>query len=127
MDHSSKILKLNVLKNISVSSSKYIFSLLLKKVQNEDSIPVFIRKNTCTDLNSYVINLERSSDKDVFLQYASGLNLEKDDFSIDNTRLLSVIPAFDIINIRFQKFLLEVHSKSSNDGVRGELGTFPTQ
>ena len=27
--------------------------------------------------------------------------------------------------MRFQKFLLGVHAKSSNDGVRGELGTFP--
>jgi len=125
-DHTSKTLKLIVSKNTPVSSPKNVFSSLLSRFQIDDSIPFSIRKSTCTNqTHTYMINFERRSDKDKFLKCASVLNLEKDGFSIDNTRLPLDIPEFDILDIRFQKFLLGVHSKSSNDGVRGELGTFP--
>jgi len=125
-DHTSKTLKLIVSKNIPISSPKNTLSFLLKKLQIDDNIPLSIRKSTCTDAtHSYIINFERRPDKDMFLRHASGLDIEKDGFSTDNTRLPLDIPEFDILDTRFQKFLLGVHSKSSNDGVRGELGTFP--
>ena len=127
-DQTSKTIKIIVSKQIPESSPKTVFSSFLNKLHLEGDLPATVRKSVSSDLtHTYVIHFKKRSDKDRLLRLASGMKLENDNFAIENIRLPShiSIPEFDTIDMNFQKFLLGVHAKSSNDGIRGELGTFP--
>jgi len=98
--------------NICESSSK-VFSTLLKKLDIQDNFPATIRKTTSSALNStYVVCLERNTDKETLLPHANNQILQENGFQIINLDPNQQIPEFDVIDMRFQKFLLGIHAKA---------------